>query len=262
MTEFDTAGGTVNTFSPTGPSFFHRDVALSPFDTIWVRTPSNGPGSDLIREFDLDGNEISSFSTSSLLPGASLTGLDVTATGDLLTLDVISKTLYVLSTGGAVVTSIPLQGLSDWITNFDVTANGTILVSNVKSICGSPASSTIYGTGWPGTNGVPPIDASSPSVCGTLFMDVGNSSPGATLAVFFVGTTQATLPTTYGGTLLVLPSWTVPVSMPSFGLSVQVDLPCDSTLCGAEIDVQAVEMDAGASKGVSFTQGVQLLFGD
>ena len=48
---------------------------------------------------------------------------------------------------------------------------------------------------------------------------------------------------------------------PSFGLSVQVDLPCDPSLCGAEVDVQAVEMDPGASKGVSFTQGLQVIFG-
>jgi hypothetical protein len=261
MTEFDTSGNTVNTFSPTGPAYYHRDVALSPSGTLWVRTPSNGPGTDLLRQFDLDGHQLSTISTTDALPGALLTGLQVTASGDLLTLDVTTNKLFELKPTGTVVGSVTLQGLSNWVGNFQVLPSGKILVANQKVICPTPASETLYGSGWPGTNGVPQLDSSNPSLCETLFLDLSNSSPSATLAIFFVGLSQATLPTSFGGTLLVLPHWNVPVSMPSFGLSVQVDLPCDASLCGTEIDLQAVEMDAGASKGVSFSQGLQLIFG-
>jgi hypothetical protein len=59
-----------------------------------------------------------------------------------------------------------------------------------------------YGTGWPGTNGVPQFDSSAPNLCETIFIDLSNSSGNNTQAVFFAGTSQASLPTTYGGTLL------------------------------------------------------------
>jgi hypothetical protein len=45
---------------------------------------------------------------------------------------------------------------------------------------------------------------------------------------------------------------------PASGLMVPADLPCDSALCGAKLDLQAVETDAGASRGVSFTRGLEL----
>jgi hypothetical protein len=133
MTEFNAVGETVNTFSPTGPFYFHRDVGLSPAGRIWVRTPRNGSGDDLVREFDLAGNQISSFSTSVAIPGSELRGLEVGANGHLFTLNVIDRVLYELDTDGSVVGQTPLTGLSNWITDFTFAPDGHILVANQTS---------------------------------------------------------------------------------------------------------------------------------
>ena len=135
MTEFDVTGATVRTFSFTGPSYFHRDVALSPTNTLWVRTPKNGPGDDLMREFDLNGSEISAFSTSAAIPGSRLIGLEVAPGGNLFTLDANTATLYELSPAGVVVSQTPLSGLSNWITDFTFAPGGEILVANQLPPC-------------------------------------------------------------------------------------------------------------------------------
>jgi hypothetical protein len=38
-------------------------------------------------------------------------------------------------------------------------------------------------------------------------------------------------------------------------------LPDDETLCGVAVDMQALEVDSGAAKGVSFTDGFELILG-
>jgi hypothetical protein len=42
---------------------------------------------------------------------------------------------------------------------------------------------------------------------------------------------------------------------------VQTTIPFDESLCGVEIDVQGIEMDPGATNGIAFTPGLQLLIG-
>ncbi|MHC4415914.1 MAG: hypothetical protein ACYS0G_11580 [Planctomycetota bacterium] len=126
MTEFDTPGGTVNTFSPTGPSYFHRDAALAS-STVWVRTPRNGPGQDLMREFDLAGNQVSSFVTSGL--GDLLTGLRVGANGNLFTYSRNTGALLEVTVTGSLVSTLPLLDPSIWVTDFTFAADGRILVA-------------------------------------------------------------------------------------------------------------------------------------
>ena len=53
----------------------------------------------------------------------------------------------------------------------------------------------------------------------------------------------------------------LPVTLPPAGLSVTVTIPCDLTLCGLSVNMQVLELDAGASKGVSFTPGLNLVLG-
>ena len=62
------------------------------------------------------------------------------------------------------------------------------------------------------------------------------------------------MPTGWDGTLLVTPSWVAAVAFPISGVAIPVAIPCDSSLCGFPIYLQALEIDPGASKGVSFTQ--------
>jgi hypothetical protein len=80
--------------------------------------------------------------------------------------------------------------------------------------------------------------------------------------VLFAGLSEASLPTSWDGTLLVLPSWIIPISLPSFGFSTFVCVPCDASVCGVEVNMQALEADPGATKGVSFTPGLKLVLGN
>jgi hypothetical protein len=52
-----------------------------------------------------------------------------------------------------------------------------------------------------------------------------------------------------------------PISFSFGGDSFTGTIPNDPALDGFEIDLQVVEVDPGAVKGVSFTQGLQLLLG-
>lgn len=146
MTEFDTSGATVQTFSPTGPSYFHRDAALDPSGTIWVRTPKNGSGDDLLREFDLSGNELGSFSTTAAIPDSNLRGLEVTDDGHLWVMESATDTLYELDANGNVVSDLLLEGLSDWITDFTFGPDGEIIVAN-ESVPALPCEGDANGDG-------------------------------------------------------------------------------------------------------------------
>ena len=93
MTEVDTSGATVNTCRPTGPSYYHLDAALSPSDTIWVRTPKNGAGDDLVRDLDLSGYELGSSSTTAAIQDSNLEGLEVTSDGHLWVIESATDTV-------------------------------------------------------------------------------------------------------------------------------------------------------------------------
>ena len=125
------------------------------------------------------------------------------------------------------------------------------------------ASRTNYGTGYPGTLGVPTITAASDPLLGAPFsVDVSNSTSASNLGYLLVGFSQASLPTVLGGTLLVqiaLPLYLFPI--PPLGASLTATLPGDIDLFGATIDLQAVEFDAGATDGFSFTDGLELTLG-
>jgi len=119
-----------------------------------------------------------------------------------------------------------------------------------------------YGVGFPGTNGVPSFTSQNDPVLGTqLTLDLGNSHGDWTVGVLFVGVQQASLPTSWGGDLLLIPQTATVVGIPPWGASFFSDLPADDTLSGLTIDLQALERDGGAAKGVSFTEGVELLLG-
>jgi hypothetical protein len=119
-----------------------------------------------------------------------------------------------------------------------------------------------YGAGLAGSNGVPALTAESDPVLGVpLTIDVGNSSGAATAALLFVGFTKASLRSSLGGDLLVLPVLAIPLAVPDTGASLTATIPVDPTLGDFEIDLQALEVDAGAVKGVSFTAGLQLILG-
>jgi len=59
----------------------------------------------------------------------------------------------------------------------------------------------------------------------------------------------------------VRPAFVSNVVVPPAGLSISAPIPCDDSLCGLTLYVQVVEMDPGASRGVSFTPGLELRLG-
>jgi streptogramin lyase len=119
-----------------------------------------------------------------------------------------------------------------------------------------------YGSGVAGTHGVPSFTSQQDPVLGaTLTVDAGNSYAQPTSGIFFLGFQQASLHTGLGGDLLLIPVIVQPITFSFGGDSFTGALPNDPALDGFEIDLQVVEVDPGAVKGVSFTQGLQLLLG-
>jgi WD40 repeat protein len=119
-----------------------------------------------------------------------------------------------------------------------------------------------YGTGFPGTNGIPAFTAQSIPALGTsLTLVLDNSFGAATSGLLFVGFQQTNLPTSWGGDLLVVPALVVPVTLASGSNTFTGSIPDDPALIGTTVDLQAFEADPGAAKGVSSTAGLELLLG-
>jgi hypothetical protein len=119
-----------------------------------------------------------------------------------------------------------------------------------------------YGAGFPGTNGVPTFTAQSNPVIGTsLTLNLANSYGTFTFGLFFVGFQQTTIHSSLGGDLLLVPTITTTIGLPPSGTSFTGAIPYNEHLGGFEIDLQALEADPGAAKGVSFTQGLELTLG-
>jgi len=64
-----------------------------------------------------------------------------------------------------------------------------------------------------------------------------------------------------GGDLLVDPVITSVLALPANGTTISSTLPNNPALCGFTIDLQTLELDPGAAKGVSFTRGLELILG-
>jgi hypothetical protein len=119
-----------------------------------------------------------------------------------------------------------------------------------------------YGAGWPGTNGVPAFTAGgAPALCTKLVLNLANSAGSSTAALLLMGSTIDDEATPYGGHRLVVPATLVSLVLPGSGLILSADVPCDDSLCGVRIWLQALESDPGASHGVSFTPGLMLALG-
>ena len=126
----------------------------------------------------------------------------------------------------------------------------------------APALWLNYGAGWPGTLGVPAFTASSDPVLGSTFgVDLANSLGSDTFALIFVGLSKQSLVTSADGTLLVDMLFTFPTPVPAAGLHHEDDVPDDESICGAVLFLQGLELDAGASHGISFSAGLEILVG-
>jgi hypothetical protein len=145
----------------------------------------------------------------------------------------------------------------DWLYNTGITAAGCVDVYLM-----APASWTNYGTGWAGTLGIPSLTAAQKPVIGApLDVQIGNSLGANTNALLFIGFQSANLSLPGNGTLLVTPLLAPMLPLPTAGLTLSSTLPNDPALCFLDLYLQALELDPLASKGISFTPGLQLRFG-
>ena len=119
-----------------------------------------------------------------------------------------------------------------------------------------------YGSGWPGTTGVPAFTASGdPILCAPLSLNIGNSSGSATQAYLLIGLVSAQISTGLGGDVLLIPTTILPFGLPGSGVTLPGDVPCDPILCDLSVFLQVLQSDAGASHGMAFTPGLELHFG-
>ena len=124
------------------------------------------------------------------------------------------------------------------------------------------ASATTYGDGWPGTLGIPALTSNVlPQYGATIDLSFDNSWGFWNVGFLLLGMQQTALPTAKDGTLLVTIADIIPLALNPAGTIVQGTIPFDAALCGFELDLQGIELDPGASKGVAFTAGLQLLIG-
>jgi len=124
------------------------------------------------------------------------------------------------------------------------------------------ASWSNYGAGFPGTNGVSSLTVSANPIFGTIVMlNVGSSARATTSALLLAGLQSTSIPTSKGGVLLVAPLLIIPLPLPPTGAQISGTLPDDASLCGLSLFAQAIEVDAGAAKGLSFSPGLELLLG-
>lgn len=140
---------------------------------------------------------------------------------------------------------------------------GTIaLAGTVNRYLAAPAYTQGWGSGWPGTLGVPTLVAQDdPAIGQTLHLHLSNSRGTSTAALLFVGFVQIHVPSSAGGTLLVSPFQVLTLPVPPLGLTFSGLLPNNTGLLLQEVDLQALEVDPGASHGLSFTAGLKLSIG-
>ncbi|MEW6744607.1 MAG: hypothetical protein AB1486_17770 [Planctomycetota bacterium] len=148
----------------------------------------------------------------------------------------------------------------------DLTFNGggfDSYVAKVPNIDGLDASWCNYGSGWPGTKGVPEFVASGePVLCAFITLEISNSLGAPTTAFLLLGLEPTSLPTQFGGTMLVLPKWVLSLFLLPTGSTVLPgQIPCEPGFAGLRLYLQILELDPGASHGISFTLGLELVFG-
>lgn len=140
--------------------------------------------------------------------------------------------------------------------------SGDLVYLRDRTIAWPTATQTSYGDGWSGALGVPELTANvNPQYGATVDVNFGNSWGYWTVGFLMLGTAQASIETSKDGTLLVDTLISIPLAIAPYGTITRGVIPFDEALCGFELDLQGIELDPGASRGTSFTPGLQLIIG-
>lgn len=127
---------------------------------------------------------------------------------------------------------------------------------------GVQAERNSYGSGWPGTHGIPALTADRDPEFGATVTVVGSNSWGFFTAGFLlIGSGRADVPTNRDGALLVDFFLFLPVVVPPTGFSDCAEIPWDPALCNSVITLQLLQIDPGASRGIAFSPGLELRIG-
>jgi hypothetical protein len=125
----------------------------------------------------------------------------------------------------------------------------------------STASWNNFGEGLDGTFGIPALIADhAPHLGKSVTVTASNSAGVDTCAVLVVGATRAEIPA-WGGTILVVLDLVVPLLLPAAGGAVDYAVPNDPAICGQTWDLQVLQLDAGAVRDISFSEGLELVLG-
>jgi len=127
------------------------------------------------------------------------------------------------------------------------------------------ASWSNYGTGHPGTLGVPGLAAAAQPILGTTVgIELTGVSPSPAFCLLAWGWSAADLPSGFGGQLMLqislLEGMVLPAP-PMFG-TTSLGIPLDQGLCGVSIYCQYAHFDAGASHGFAFSPAMRLILGN
>ncbi|MFG0318249.1 MAG: FG-GAP-like repeat-containing protein [Planctomycetota bacterium JB042] len=159
------------------------------------------------------------------------------------------------------VATSPYQRRGRW---FGAHGNATTEADFRQVACPTPAAATPYGSGKAGTNGVPTLSGSTPTLGGTFTLTLANGAPGAAGSLLFVGLAPIALPFD-GGTLQTSPLLTLdlPPLDAAGGLSLPAALEDDPASCGFSVFLQAFVPDpaAGGFYGMAMSNGLELTFG-
>ena len=138
----------------------------------------------------------------------------------------------------------------------------SVVYRRVNCNCTTTATWANYGLGHPGTFGFPLLSSTANPVLGSpINLFLSNSLGAQTPALLFLGLAPASVPGSWGSDLLLVPTLTLGLSLPQPGLLIPLTIPVNPNLCGVSIYLQALERDAGASRSVSATAGLELLLG-
>lgn len=141
-------------------------------------------------------------------------------------------------------------------------AIGSMLIAHDREI-EQVARRAIYGSGWPGRNGVPQWTIDADPVLGTQLLVHVDHSAGTPYGIGFLllGFAPACIATRHGGEVLVDAFAALPFPLYADGATFDECIDYDASLAGVALFAQVLELDASASHGVSFTQGLELHVG-
>ena len=123
------------------------------------------------------------------------------------------------------------------------------------------ASSTNYGTGFPGTSGVPTLISSTPLLGSTVTIQGSNVAGVPSAGVLIYGFAPADFPSGFGGRIMVDPIVFETHPFPLSGMTHSLVVPTDLSICGQSVFLQQVHLDVGAAQSFAFSPGLHLVLG-